>query len=117
MLPRKPAADYWVFIARDVTAIRKAMGKSMGAAGRRAKRRTEWLLINPHIVVWGLAFLHWLPAILSIDTISRIGAKIGLTAGPRTRRHGRAVANIKRALPELSPIEHERIARPGRRGD
>ncbi len=81
------------------------------ATGRRSRRRTEWLLINPHIVVWGLAFLHWLPAILSIDTISRIGGYIGLTAGSRTRRHGRAVNNIARALPELSAIEHERIAR------
>lgn len=84
---------------------------SDAAMARRAKRRTEWLLINPHIVVWGLAFLHWLPTIMSIDAISRIGANIGLAAGPRTRRHGRAVANIARAFPDLSPVEHNRIAR------
>ena len=80
-------------------------------ATRRTSRRTEWLLINPHLAVWGLAFLHWLPAILSIDAISRLGARIAVHAGPRTRRHGRAVANIARAFPALSHAEHDRIAR------
>lgn len=84
---------------------------SAAVSERRSRRRTEWLLINRHMAVWGLAFLHWLPTILSIDAISRLGANIGLTAGPRTRRHGRAVANIARALPALSHDEHERIAR------
>ena len=80
-------------------------------AERRSKRRTEWLLVNRHVSLWGLAFLHWLPTILSIDTISALGAWIGRTAGPRTRRHARAVANIARAFPEQSPDQHDRIAR------
>lgn len=83
---------------------------SEAVSQRRGIRRTEWLLVNPHIAVWGLAFLHWLPAILSIDTISRLGAWIATTAGPRTRRHGRAVGNIARAFPSLSADEHQRIA-------
>ena len=73
-------------------------------------RRTEWLLTNSHVAVWGLAFLNWLPAILSINAISNLGAWIGVAAGPRTRRHGRAVANIARAFPELSSDRHENIA-------
>ncbi|MGA7329542.1 MAG: hypothetical protein WBX25_34940 [Rhodomicrobium sp.] len=78
---------------------------------RENNRRTEWLLINPHIVVWGLTFLRSLTAVLSIDAISQLGAYVGRTAGPRTRRHGRAVANIARAFPSLSSEEHNRIAR------
>ena len=80
------------------------------ATERRSRRRTEWLLVNPHVGVWGLAFLHWLPNVMSIEAISGLGAWLARTAGPRTRRHGRAVANIARALPSLSPHEHDRIA-------
>ena len=79
-------------------------------SARSPRRRTEWLLVNRHIAVWGLAFLHWLPAILSIEAISGLGARIALAAGPRTRRHGRAVANIARAFPSMSAEDHNRIA-------
>ncbi len=81
-----------------------------GVPARSARRRTEWLLVNRHIAVWGLAFLNWLPAIMSIEAISGLGARIALAAGPRTRRHGRAVANIARAFPSMSAEHHNRIA-------
>jgi len=84
--------------------------RELRTAERRSTRRTEWLLINPHIAVWGLAFLHWLPAVLSIEAISNLGAWIGRTVGPRTRRHGRAVKNIALAFPDLTRGQQEQIA-------
>jgi Kdo2-lipid IVA lauroyltransferase/acyltransferase len=80
-------------------------------ADHKATRRTEWRLRNRRLTVWGLAFLHWLLNVLSIDAISLLGARIALGVGPRTKRHARAVVNIARAFPELSPEGQGRIAR------
>lgn len=80
-------------------------------ADRKATRRTEWRLRNRRLTISGLAFLHWLPNVLSIDAMSLLGARIALGLGPHTRRHARAMVNIARAFPELSSEAHDRIAR------
>ncbi len=80
-------------------------------ADHQAARRTEWLLRDRRLTLWGLQFLHWLHGVLPVDSMSRLGARIALAAGPRTKRHTRAMVNIERAFPELSPEAHGQIAR------
>ncbi|MGA7325094.1 MAG: lysophospholipid acyltransferase family protein [Rhodomicrobium sp.] len=80
-------------------------------ADQKATRRTERLLSNRQLTVGGLALLHWLPNVLSIDVISLLGAWVARAVGPRTRRHSRALVNIARAFPELSAEAHGRVAR------
>ena len=43
--------------------------------------------------------------------MSLLGGRIALAFGPRTRRHSRAMTNIARAFPNLSPEAHRQIAR------
>lgn len=76
-----------------------------------ATRRTERLLGGQCFTFFGLKFLHLLNSVLSIDTVSQLGARIALAVGPRTKRHSRAMVNISRAFPELSPKTHGQIAR------
>ena len=84
----------------------------MGAAvDHGATRRTERLLGGQRLTFFGLKFLHLLSGVLPVDSVSRLGARIALAVGPRTRRHRRAMANIARAFPELSPEAHGQIAR------
>jgi KDO2-lipid IV(A) lauroyltransferase len=73
--------------------------------------RTEWRLRNRRLTLWGLQFLHWLGYILPVGSMSWLGARIALAAGPRTKRHSRAMGNIARAFPELSLEAHGHIAR------
>jgi Kdo2-lipid IVA lauroyltransferase/acyltransferase len=76
-----------------------------------ATRRTERLLGGQRFTFFGLKFLHLLNSVLPVDTVSRLGARIALGVGPRTRRHSRALVNIARAFPELSPKARGQIAR------
>ncbi|MBM3570576.1 MAG: lauroyl acyltransferase [Alphaproteobacteria bacterium] len=55
-----------------------------------------------HRLEWFLAKLVWaLFGALPLDWASALGGGIGRTLGPLTRAHRRAIANLRRALPEV----------------
>lgn len=49
--------------------------------------------------------------LLPLDWAVRLCGRVWLVIGPRSRRHARALSNLKQAFPDMSPAERERIAR------
>lgn len=68
----------------------------------KARHFAEYLLLRGLI-----AFVRLLP----LDTATAWSAKVWGFIAPKTRRHKRALTNLKKAFPEKSPEERERIAR------
>lgn len=63
---------------------------------RGLRYRAEWA---------ALAFILWLLRLLPPDTASRLMGKAWRFVAPFNSRHRRALANLSRAMPELSPAE------------
>src|SRR5688572_7404260 len=59
----------------------------------------------------GLRFLIGIVRAFPLDMAGNISAFFWRVLGKRNRRHKRALANLKRAFPEKTPEERERIAR------
>jgi KDO2-lipid IV(A) lauroyltransferase len=49
--------------------------------------------------------------LLPLDWAVRLCGRVWLVIGPRSRRHARALSNLKQAFPEMSAAERESIAR------
>jgi KDO2-lipid IV(A) lauroyltransferase len=68
-------------------------------------RAKDWLIAT--LVLSLLKLISFLPADKAIGFVDRVARRIG----PMTSRHRLALENLKRAFPEKSPAEREKIAR------
>lgn len=82
-----------------MTAVARTLRKP---ALRVVQHRVEYAAVR-----LAAAFLRLLPLRWAIA----VGAGVARMLGPRRRQHRRAIQNLRRAFPEKSPAELERIAR------